>query len=492
MSRPPPLWRAAAAIGLLGLAACVAPVDTAPLARIDQHSGYRYVTLEASAPKRMTDTGLIVTLSGGGTRAAALADGVLRALAETKIPVTGGDVALADEIDLVSSVSGGSVAAAYFALNGAAGMDAFENDFLKSDINLALVGHAAVNPTETLGARIQVLSGLFEDRLFGAKTYADLIAADKPSSRHPYTVLNATDMTTGSRFSFTQDQFDLLCSDLAEVKLADAVAASAAFPPLFTAQTIANHAPCATQDEAAARPGSGWEATSEGPAPQSLVNDLAGAKVNGVIYPSEENLGRFRLGTVERSYLNRYGQQQYIQLLDGGLADNLGLGLPLQLLGSDDTSPAFLGWIRTKKITRLLLVVVDARSQQSTHYAEEARPPGIVDMILTSIGTPIDAVSFQLLSQIDTITEGQLDQKARAVALVDFDLIADYECRRYFHNIATSWTLSKTEIDNLIALGRAMLLQSPQYRDMVKQLGGTAPTADPTVDQICQKALATH
>jgi len=69
------------------------------------------------------------------------------------------------------------------------------------------------------------LSGLITE-VFAAGTYADIIARN----RRPFVILNATDMTTGSLFPFIQDQFDLLCSDLAGVPLGRAAAASSAFP----------------------------------------------------------------------------------------------------------------------------------------------------------------------------------------------------------------------------------------------------------------------
>lgn len=42
------------------------------------------------------------------------------------------------------------------------------------------------------------------------------------SRRKPFVILNATDMTLGRRFGFTQEQFDLLCSDAARTKRAPA------------------------------------------------------------------------------------------------------------------------------------------------------------------------------------------------------------------------------------------------------------------------------
>ncbi|HEY2610779.1 MAG TPA: hypothetical protein VGI94_08235, partial [Reyranella sp.] len=77
------------------------------------------------APGELPDTLVIVTMSGGGTRATALAMSVLRAM--DKIKLASG-ASLADEIDIVSSVSGGSVTAGYFALYGTAGLQTLETN----------------------------------------------------------------------------------------------------------------------------------------------------------------------------------------------------------------------------------------------------------------------------------------------------------------------------------------------------------------------------
>src|SRR5262249_25956532 len=207
-------------------------------------------------------TVVILTFSGGGTRAAALADGALRALAET--PVKAGDarLPLASQIDLVSSVSGGSVTAAYFALGGTDGLGDLETQFLHSDVMSTLIWRTLLDPAQLAYPRIDILEGYLDEKVFHGKTYADLIAAEQPGrGRRPYVVLNAADMASGSVFSFNQDQFDLICADLARLKVADAVSASAAFPVALSALTLRNRAPCAAQSQAAAATddGSGWQ-----------------------------------------------------------------------------------------------------------------------------------------------------------------------------------------------------------------------------------------
>ena len=66
-----------------------------------------------------------MTFSGGGTRAAALAYGVLEALRDTTLEWRGRKVSLLDEVDVISSISGGSFPAAYYALRGEKIFDEF-------------------------------------------------------------------------------------------------------------------------------------------------------------------------------------------------------------------------------------------------------------------------------------------------------------------------------------------------------------------------------
>lgn len=111
------------AVVAAGLAACSYPTRNVELASLDPREGYRWGAL---AGGELDDTILIFTASGGGTRATALALSTLRGLERLKLE---SGRSLADEIDVVSSVSGGSVTAGYFALTGTGGFDKLERDF---------------------------------------------------------------------------------------------------------------------------------------------------------------------------------------------------------------------------------------------------------------------------------------------------------------------------------------------------------------------------
>ena len=71
-----------------------------------------------------------LAFSGGGTRAAAFAHGVLLELNETTVRTRTGAHPLLDNVNFVSGVSGGSVAAAYFGLKKREALTDFREKFL--------------------------------------------------------------------------------------------------------------------------------------------------------------------------------------------------------------------------------------------------------------------------------------------------------------------------------------------------------------------------
>ncbi|MBQ1765943.1 MAG: patatin-like phospholipase family protein, partial [Aquincola sp.] len=99
-----------------------------PLAAIAPDEGYRARGMFRQAGDE--ELMVIVTFSGGGSRAAALAYGVLEELARTPIQWHGQRQRLLDEVDLVAGVSGGSITAAYWALAGDRIFEDFEPRFL--------------------------------------------------------------------------------------------------------------------------------------------------------------------------------------------------------------------------------------------------------------------------------------------------------------------------------------------------------------------------
>src|SRR5215471_20028977 len=89
-------------------------------------------------------------------------------------------------------------------------------------------------PSGTFG-KSDLFAELYDETVFDHATFADLKKAGGP-----FVIINGTDVTSGARFSFTQDQFDAICGDLSRVTLGRAVAASTALPPLLTPISFEN------------------------------------------------------------------------------------------------------------------------------------------------------------------------------------------------------------------------------------------------------------
>jgi len=118
------------------LAGCAHWPATPPLERAGE-SGYRLD--ESSRPGQSDDLLVIVAMSGGGTRAAALGYGVLEELRRTEVTLNGAKRRLLDEVDVISAVSGGTFPAAYYALRGEKTFEEFESKVLLRNFESELV-----------------------------------------------------------------------------------------------------------------------------------------------------------------------------------------------------------------------------------------------------------------------------------------------------------------------------------------------------------------
>jgi predicted acylesterase/phospholipase RssA len=351
---------------VLVLAGCATFQKNPPLSKFDPAAGYRYTALNEADAKNTEDTFIILTFSGGGTRAAALAYGVLEHLRQARID--GGRKSLLDEVDVISSVSGGSFAAAYYGLFGE---QAFFRNFnevvlnrkIERDLILRVV--APWNWPRLLSPRFgrsDLASEYYDRSIFANKTFADM-----PRKR-PFIILNATDMSLGAQFEFTQDDFDRLCSDLSGVHVARGVTASSAFPGAFTPLTLVNY-PKSTCG--------GYQVpewVTEG------LKDFDGAPT------------RYERAKTWLSYRDAT-QRPYVHLNDGGLADNIGLRGPEVAITSSDPNWSLFNKVNRRHVTRIAVIVVDAKPQEEPKLDRCARPPCIYSVLNAAATNPMENYS---------------------------------------------------------------------------------------------------
>ena len=251
----------------------------------------------------------ILAFSGGGTRAAALSYGVLDELRRTEIIVDGQRRRLIDEVDIITGVSGGSFTALAYALYGERLFSEYEERFLKRDVQGELVA-ARAQPVQLVEVHRRHRRALGARR--GATTTRSCSRARRTPTcspkQGPVAVANGTDISTGFRFSFYQNDFDLLCSDLSKVRLSRAAATSSAVPVVLSAVTFDNY---------------GGTCGYEYPA---WVRDVA--KTEGRARPSARAVQRYR----EMQEFQNSKDRPYIHLVDGGVADNIGMRSVLEAL----------------------------------------------------------------------------------------------------------------------------------------------------------------
>lgn len=420
----------------------------------------RSVEVQAAA-NRDPSTLVALTLSGGGARAAAFGLGVLQELRDTPCCWNSKGSNLLDAVDLVSGVSGGSIVAAYFAAFGSGELDRFEREFLRFDFQSSLVEQLRTPAnlaklTSPWYGRSHLLADRL-DALYRGMTFGDV--GRRP--RHPQLVVTATDLSLGTGFDFTADQFALICSDLQSVPLSFAVAASSSVPLLLSPMTLKN-----------------WN--GDCPLPPRPSAPLA----SGADY-------RARLFAEQQTSYADASARPWIHLVDGGLADNLGVRRLMDRALSGGGMRAAFKEVRIPpgSIRRLVVIAVNAERDPSERIERRDTLPSTLDVV--------DALLFGAGARATHETEEMLDDIARAwqtslaaggeavrafapgaeLHLVKVNLrdAPPGEQRLRLLQVPTSFTIAPAEVDSLIGAGREILRSSPAFARLRGSMGEPPP-----------------
>jgi NTE family protein len=452
---------AAALLG--GCASLHYPVN-APLEKYDAERVERARTLR---PRGSSDRlFVVVTFSGGGTRAAAFGYGVLEELAATRLMLDGRERSMLSEIDVVSGVSGGSFVAAYFGLHGEDIFQTFGPRFLYRDVEGAL--KRAVFAPRNWGklwsdyyARSDLIADWFDRNVFEQATFLDIAR-----QRGAGVIINATDLTRGAPFSFIADQFALICSDLGKMPVSRAVVASAAVPVLFSPITLRNYAGRC-----------GFET------PAWVGEELAQT-------PRETR--RSQRARLLASYLNAEARP-YVHLVDGGLSDNLGLRAVLDEV-------VFAGGIRqTIERQRLgdtdhiLFIVVNAQSGLNGSWDKLEEGPTAAQVLDASTTVQINRYNFETVELLrSSFTSWARDLRATRcpggdavsptqdcndvklhLVEIGFDAISDAAVRDELRILPTSFALPAPAVDRLRATARRLLRDSADFQAFLRSFAST-------------------
>ena len=459
-------------LAVAALAGCASRPINEPITQVDPQAGYRPYRLMPQRQNNDPHTLFILAFSGGGTRAAAFSYGVLEELRRTEIVIDGQRRRLIDEVDLATGVSGGSFTALSYALYGEGLFAEYEGRFLTRNVQGALT-RRALNPfnwPKLMGSagRSELAADYYDKILFEGATFGDLL--DKQT---PVAVATGTDLSTGSRLAFFQSDFDLLCSDLSRVRLSRAAAASSAVPGVLSPVTLNNY---------------GGNCGSQYP---SWVGDVA--KLRGSAWSAGRMAQRHR----EMEAFQNSKDRPFIHLVDGGVADNLGLRPVLEMFEELAVSEQFREDVGLGVIRRVVLIVVNARSAK-THDWDRHESPSWFATLQQATSVPIARYSFESVesmkdrqailsvrrelqiarARLAGATEAEAEASVSVPKLslttldVSFDAILDPEERAYFMRLPTSFVLPAEDVDRLREVAGRLMRDSPTFQSVVREFGG--------------------
>jgi NTE family protein len=438
---------------LAGLSGCATWIDSAPR---------NEPSVAASAgilaqPQNFVDSHVIgLSFSGGGLRAAAFAFGVLQELHGTQDQAD-----LLPDIGFISSVSGGSLLAAYYGLNGPDSMQTFRAAVLERNLESRMRLSAW-----TPNSLIRLFKGGLNDRthlasvmqteIFKGATFSDIYRRGRPDIW-----INATDIYNRSPFPFTESLFSSICSDLGRYSVAEAVYASMAVPIVFTPAVLQ------TYPEDCQTPLPSW------------ITMAKDHRAPLVLRAAAQAVHNYRDPTLMR----------YVKLVDGGVTDNAGLSSILIARAVAGTAYGPLSAQDAVRVSRLLFLVVDSGRTPAAAWALTPEGPSGIDMISASTDSAIDAAfrtTHDAFIEMVKAWQASVIEFRCALSLAQrerYGLAKDWQCRQVifdvgyvsFSDLSTSnyqrvnaiptrLALSGQQIDAAIAAGREAAAANPALK----------------------------
>lgn len=412
-----------------------------------------------STPDYLTDGGddgstvVALSFSGGGMRASAFSYGVLTALDDIVIDEIPYRRSMVDNIRMISGVSGGAVVAAYFGYKGRDDYRDLDRRFLYRNPEAAMRA-SMISPI----AISRALAGGVNDRSSFARWLDQNLFDQAQFSRFrwpnaPEVWINASDIFNRTPFLFTHDTFAALCSDLDQVSIADVVAASAAFPVVFS--------PLVLQTK---RERCHYER------PRWLTRALADPRHSIRLQAYAEALDAYQKNT----------DLNYVRLLDGGLTDNLGITGFVLKRAAADTPHGPLSPEEAVKLRHFIFIIADAGRGQTETWGRDMNNLPIGKLLMAATDTSMSAAlrdEIDALRQAVSIWRDQLVkyrcglpmEKVRQIrgmtagwnchdvsAIVEHLSFSDLdpETTRKLNRIPTRLSLPADQVDMLVAAGR--------------------------------------
>lgn len=279
----------------------------------------------------------------------------------------------------------------------------------------------------------------------------------------PFVIINASDLNNATTFSFIQQQFDFLCSDLSTYPVAHAVMASSALPGPFSSIALRNYENCAERHHP-------W------------VDDAL----------SRDNfLDRRRTVALALDRYKYPERMPVLRLIDGGVTDNLGVrGSMMSPVAHYGNVPDMAGAFTPEQLQRVrnvLVIVANAEVYTETDWSVSGREPGLVETLQSSFDAALGILNTETVTLAkqgflmwgDHVNVARPPDAPRVkvhFAVLTFNQIADRETRDRFNAMPTTFRLKADQVDALIAESRTLLEHSPEFTGFLRRMEPPAST----------------
>jgi NTE family protein len=309
-------------------------------------------------------------------------------------------------------------------------------------------------------ARSDLAAEYYDQLLFNDATFGDLMA----SQARPYLSTDATDSGSGARFEFTQDEFDLIGSDLSQFRVSRAVAASSAFPVVLTPIVLKN-----------------YSAQERPPEPEWIANILDD--------PDASSRLKY-VASQARTY--RTGRRRYVHLLDGGLSDNLGLRGGLDRAMAHEEYARIPG-VPAKLPRRIAIIVVNAHTDADYGWDANEYSLSLGALLGSLTQVTVSHYSFETVELFKEVmarvARENADRRGNVanpdaakvttyIVELHFRQTANDSDRRFFNSVRTSLQLPEKSVDRSRAIAARDLAANREFKRLITDLKGESAAPD--------------
>ena len=186
----------------------------------------------------------------------------------------------------------------------------------------------------------------------------------------------------------------------------------------------------------------------------------------------------------------------YVHLLDGGLADNIGLRHIIDSIRDASRPGGIRQWMNQRKINKLVVIIVNAKTEPPENIDKKKHAPSVATVAMKTATVAMENYSFETIELIKDLADAReqaqrsihncqqllaercpggaklatLNEMSFYIIEVNFESIPDSKEREEFLSLPTSFKLEPGVVDRLIQKGGELLRQSPEFQRLIKDL----------------------